>query len=72
MKAILDAMIQSLVKRQRIEIRWFGSFALNWRPPRSDRNPKTGDLVPVPEKFVPHFKAGKELRQRVQPLQTAR
>ncbi len=64
-KTILDAMTSSLVKGQRIEIRGFGSFGLNYRPPRTGRNPKSGDKVQVPEKFVPHFKAGKELRERV-------
>jgi integration host factor subunit beta len=64
-KTILDAMTFSLVKGQRIEIRGFGSFGLNYRPPRTGRNPKSGDKVQVPEKFVPHFKAGKELRERV-------
>ncbi|HQX85244.1 MAG TPA: HU family DNA-binding protein, partial [Aestuariivirga sp.] len=49
----------------RIEIRGFGSFALNYRPPRVGRNPKSGEKVQVPEKYVPHFKAGKELRERV-------
>jgi integration host factor subunit beta len=49
----------------RIEIRGFGSFALNYRPPRTGRNPKSGDKVLVPAKYVPHFKAGKELRERV-------
>ena len=47
------------------EIRGFGSFALNYRPPRLGRNPKSGDKVQVPSKYVPHFKAGKELRERV-------
>jgi len=64
-KTILDAMTASLVDGQRIEIRGFGSFGLNYRPPRTGRNPKSGDKVQVPEKFVPHFKAGKELRERV-------
>ena len=64
-KMILDAMTQSLVSGQRIEIRGFGSFALNYRPPRVGRNPKSGDRVQVPAKHVPHFKAGKELRERV-------
>ena len=50
---------------RRIEIRGFGSFALNYRPPRLGRNPKSGDEVQVPAKYVPHFKAGKELRERV-------
>ena len=64
-KAILDAMTMSLVKGQRIEIRGFGSFKINYRPSRTGRNPKSGDKVQVPEKFVPHFKAGRELRERV-------
>ena len=64
-KMMLDAMSEALVKGDRIEIRGFGSFALNYRPPRTGRNPKSGDKVSVPEKYVPHFKAGKELRERV-------
>jgi integration host factor subunit beta len=64
-KTILDAMIASLVNGRRIELRGFGSFTINHRPPRIGRNPKTGEKVPVPEKFVPHFKAGRELRERV-------
>ena len=63
--SLLDAMTTSLVKGHRIEIRGFGSFAINYRPPRMGRNPKSGEKVPVPEKFVPHFKAGKILRERV-------
>jgi len=62
---ILDAMAENLAAGGRIEIRGFGSFALNYRPPRVGRNPKSGEKVSVPEKFVPHFKAGKELRERV-------
>ena len=64
-KMILDAMTDALVRGDRIEIRGFGSFALNYRPPRIGRNPKSGDKVSVPAKWVPHFKAGKELRERV-------
>lgn len=64
-KTILDAMAESLSSGQRIEIRGFGSFDLNYRPPRTGRNPKSGSSVSVPEKYVPHFKAGKELRERV-------
>ena len=64
-KMILDAMTDALARGDRIEIRGFGSFALNYRPPRTGRNPKSGEKVLVPEKFVPHFKAGKELRERV-------
>ncbi len=64
-KVILDAMSETLAQGGRIEIRGFGSFALNYRPPRTGRNPKTGEKVQVPAKYVPHFKAGKELRERV-------
>ena len=64
-KMILDAMSEALVRGDRIEIRGFGSFALNYRPPRTGRNPKSGGKVSVPSKWVPHFKAGKELRERV-------
>ena len=64
-KMILDAMSEALVRGDRIEIRGFGSFALNYRPPRLGRNPKSGEKVDVPAKWVPHFKAGKELRERV-------
>ena len=70
-KMILDAMSEALVKGDRIEIRGFGSFSLNYRPPRVGRNPKSGDKVRVPEKWVPHFKAGKELRERVDKSITA-
>ena len=64
-KMILDAMTQALLEGNRIEIRGFGSFGLNYRPPRTGRNPKTGDAVALPGKHVPHFKPGKELRERV-------
>src|ERR1700694_2608687 len=64
-KTMLDAMSDALANGHRIEIRGFGSFGLNRRPSRVGRNPKSGDKVLVPEKFVPHFKPGKELRERV-------
>lgn len=64
-KMILEAMADALSRGDRIEIRGFGSFGLNYRPPRVGRNPKSGERVNVPEKWVPHFKAGKELRERV-------
>ncbi len=67
-KMVLDAMTAALTRGDRIEIRGFGSFALNYRPPRTGRNPKSGEKVQVPEKHVPHFKAGKELRERVDQL----
>jgi len=63
--SILDLMSSSLAKGDRIEIRGFGSFGLNHRPVRKGRNPKTGASVTVPAKYVPHFKAGKELKLRV-------
>lgn len=64
-KEILDAIQKTLIEGNRVEIRGFGSFALNFRPPRIGRNPKTGEKVSVPGKYVPHFKASKELRERV-------
>jgi integration host factor subunit beta len=64
-KTVLDAMMETLASGGRIEIRGFGSFCLNFRPARLGRNPKSGDKVFVPAKHVPHFKAGKELRERV-------
>jgi len=71
-KAILDAMSEALIKGNRIEIRGFGSFSLNYRPPRIGRNPKSGEKVSVPGKWVPHFKAGKDLRNRVDQALTKR
>ena len=64
-KQILEIMSDALAQGSRIEIRGFGSFGLNYRPPRTGRNPKSGEKVQVPQKHVPHFKAGKELRERV-------
>ena len=64
-KMILDAMIAALERGERIETRGFGSFDLNYRPPRIGRNPKSGEKVKVAAKYVPHFKAGKELRECV-------
>ena len=61
----VDCMKNALLEGDRVEIRGFGSFALNYRPPRAGRNPKSGEQVQVPGKYVPHFKAGKELRERV-------
>jgi integration host factor subunit beta len=64
-RTILEAMARTLADGHRIEIRGFGSFALSHRPPRVGRNPKSGEKVMVPGKRVPHFKPGKELRERV-------
>jgi len=64
-KTILDAMSDALVRGHRIEIRGFGSFSVNHRPPRIGRNPRSGESVQIPEKRVPHFKPGKALREAV-------
>ena len=64
-KAILDAMNDALVRGHRIEIRGFGSFSINRRPPRMGRNARSGESVAIPEKKVPHFKPGKALREAV-------
>ncbi|MBX2858280.1 MAG: integration host factor subunit beta, partial [Cellvibrionaceae bacterium] len=64
-KLVLEYMSKCLATGNRIEIRGFGSFSLHYRAPRIGRNPKTGDSVQLPGKYVPHFKPGKEMRDRV-------
>ena len=64
-ETIFDSMVQALQSGDRIELRGFGTFEVRVREPRLGRNPKSGSSVVVPEKYVPHFKAGKELRERV-------
>ena len=64
-KHILELMSDALANGERIEIRGFGSFSLHYRPPRMGRNPKTGEAVALAGKYVPHFKPGKDLRERV-------
>ena len=64
-KTTLEHMAQTLSEGERIEIRGFGSFSLHYRAPRVGRNPKTGESVKLEGKSVPHFKPGKELRERV-------
>jgi integration host factor subunit beta len=64
-KTIIEHMAQTLASGERIEIRGFGSFSLHYRAPRIGRNPKTGESVGLSGKYVPHFKPGKELRERV-------
>ncbi|KIL05823.1 integration host factor subunit beta [Stutzerimonas balearica] len=64
-KTMLEQMAQALATGERIEIRGFGSFSLHYRAPRIGRNPKTGQSVSLDGKYVPHFKPGKELRDRV-------
>ncbi|WP_240099309.1 integration host factor subunit beta [Thermomonas flagellata] len=68
-KALLQMMTAALARGQRIEVRGFGSFSLHFRPPRTGRNPKTGEAVALPGKHVPHFKPGKELREGVADVQ---
>lgn len=63
--SLLGRMATALANGERIEIRGFGSMTLHYRPPRVGRNPKTGEKVDVPEKYVPHFKPGTDLRKRV-------
>jgi len=64
-KAIIEQMSFTLARGDRIEIRGFGSFSLHYRAPRIGRNPKTGESVGLSGKYVPHFKPGRELRERV-------
>ncbi len=64
-KSVIEQMSDALSSGRRIEIRGFGSFSLHFRPPRMGRNPKTGEPVSLAGKHVPHFKPGKELRERV-------
>lgn len=64
-RTILELMSNALATGERIEVRGFGSFSLHHRKPRIGRNPKTGESVALPAKHVPHFKPGKELRERV-------
>ena len=64
-KTIIESMVNSLKKGKRIEIRGFGSFSLRYRKPRVGRNPKSGQSVNIEERYVPHFKPGKNLKERV-------
>ena len=64
-KTIIEQMADRLSSGERVEIRGFGSFSLHYRAPRMGRNPRTGERVPLRGKHVPHFKPGKELRERV-------
>jgi len=64
-RMILERMASALTNKQRVEIRGFGSFSLHYRAPRIGRNPKTGDSVTLSGKYVPYFKPGKDLRDRV-------
>ena len=64
-KHLLEIMSDALAEGERIEIRGFGSFSLHFRPPRLGRNPKTGEAVSLAGKHVPHFKPGKDIRERM-------
>jgi integration host factor subunit beta len=64
-KLVLEQVGLALSLGERVEIRGFGSFALHSRPARIGRNPKSGASVHIPAKRVPHFKPGKEMRERV-------
>ena len=64
-KTIIKSMVNSLKKGERIEIRGFGSFSLRYRKPKVGRNPKSGQSVNIEERYVPHFKPGKNLKERV-------
>lgn len=65
MDAVFDEIVEALTEGGRVEIRGFGSFSVKHRPPREGRNPRTGDQVAVGEKWVPFFKAGKDLKDRL-------
>ncbi|ABN73839.1 MULTISPECIES: integration host factor subunit beta [Actinobacillus] len=64
-KEILEQIMLFLERGERVEVRGFGSFSLHYRQPRVGRNPKTGESVKLDAKYVPHFKAGKDLKERV-------
>ena len=64
-KTIIKSMVNSLRKGERIEIRGFGSFSLRYRKPRVGRNPKSGQSVNIEERYVPHFKPGKKLKELI-------
>lgn len=63
--AVFDAITEALAADQRVELRGFGAFSTRWRDPRVARNPRTGEAVDVPCKRAPMFRAGKELRERL-------
>ena len=63
--AILDEIAEALAQGNRVELRGFGAFSVKHRPARVGRNPRTGESVDVEEKWIPFFKTGKELRERL-------
>ncbi|CAI9415317.1 MAG: integration host factor subunit beta [Proteobacteria bacterium] len=62
---ILGTVVDAMKSGDRVELRGFGAFSVKSRPARTGRNPRTGEKVPVSEKFVPFFKTGKEMRERL-------
>lgn len=62
---VLRSMVCALSRGMRVEVRGFGSFSVKYRPPRDGRNPRTGEAVKVPGKYVPYFRAGKEIRDQL-------
>jgi len=64
---IFETIVTAMERGDRVELRGFGAFSVKHRPARIGRNPRTGEQVPVDEKFVPFFKTGKELRERLNP-----
>jgi integration host factor subunit beta len=62
---LFEEITAALARGDRVELRGFGAFSVKQRDPRLGRNPRTGEAVPVPQKSVPFFKAGKELRERM-------
>lgn len=64
-KELLESVMLSLEQGERVEVRGFGSFSLHQRTARTGRNPKTGESVKLESKCVAHFKAGKDLKERV-------
>lgn len=64
---MLKAIAEALSQGRRVEIRGFGSFTVHYRPAKVARNPRTGEPVPVPAKYAPHFKPGRSLLEAIQP-----
>ncbi len=62
---VFDEVTEALARRDRVELRGFGAFSVREREARTGRNPRTGEEVKVPDKVVPYFKTGKELRERL-------
>jgi integration host factor subunit beta len=65
---VFNRITAALARGDRVELRGFGAFSIRVRGARAARNPRTGAEVPVPDKAVPHFKTGKEMRERLQDL----